>query len=151
MKDTQNKYRKTILFITIFATLIFFARCTEDSSPDAGILEYVIACSDEHPEGFTVNIRTFNPVTDGIAVAYFETQNRSGRESLPFVIEHALQHESVVGGWLDTRDSIYYYDSDRIFPDTALNAAIAFAVENRQYAVYHLGLDSLIIVPDSLK
>jgi fructokinase len=84
------------------------------------------------------------PVTKGISAAYFETQNSFGKESLNKVVEHAFNHEAIVGGWLNTDDSLYYFDSDKIFPDGEYVEAIAFAKENQQLSIYDLTNDSLI-------
>ncbi|MBP5649516.1 MAG: hypothetical protein J6X01_00355 [Bacteroidales bacterium] len=43
-----------------------------------------------------------------------------------------------MGGWLDTTDSLYYFDSSRLFPEDSLSAAIRFGVKNKQLAVYVL-------------
>lgn len=42
--------------------------------------------------------------TTGIAVSYAATQNSHSRESLTFVVEHALNHDGYVGGWLDSEN-----------------------------------------------
>ena len=83
-----------------------------------------------HPDGFTLDIRTMTEPTEGIAVSYAETQGSHSREQLPKVIVHALSHDAYVGGWLDTEDSLYYFDSSRLFPEDSLEAAIRFGREN---------------------
>lgn len=42
--------------------------------------------------------------TKGIAVSYAATQNSHSRESLTFVVEHALNHDGYVGRWLDSEN-----------------------------------------------
>jgi hypothetical protein len=42
--------------------------------------------------------------TKGIAVSYAATQNSHSRESLTFVVEHALNHGGYVGRWLDSEN-----------------------------------------------
>jgi hypothetical protein len=49
-----------------------------------------------------------------------------------------------VGGWLDTTDSLYYFDSSRLSPEDSLSAAIRFGVENKQLAVYVLSKEAEI-------
>lgn len=92
--------------------------------------------SKNNPDGFTLNIETFKPVILGIAVAYLATQDSFGREGLRKVIVHAKRHSRVVGGWLNTINSEFYFDSVRIFSE--LDAALEFAKENKQIAVFDL-------------
>jgi len=96
----------------------------------------------KNPDGFTVDLTTLKKVTGGISVAYLETQNSFDDEGLKRVIEHALEHEKKVGGWLDTDDQLFYYDSIRIFTD--LEEAKRFARENEQIAIFDLMRQRLI-------
>lgn len=89
-----------------------------------------------HPDGFTIDIRTMTEPTEGISVAYAATQGCHSREALDSVVNHALKHNGYVGGWLDTTDSLYYFDSTRIFPEDSLEAAKKFGVENGQIAIF---------------
>jgi len=54
----------------------------------------------KNPYGFTVDLTTLKKVTSGISVAYFDTQNSFGNEGLKKVIQHALENDKKVGGWL---------------------------------------------------
>lgn len=89
-----------------------------------------------HPDGFTIDLRTMTEPTEGISVAYAATQGCHSREKLNYVINHAMKHNGVVGGWLDTTDSLYYFDSARIFPEDSLEAAKKFGIENGQIAIF---------------
>lgn len=44
------------------------------------------------------------PVRFKVVVAYKATQKSFGKESLPKVIYHALEHDKTVGGWLNDED-----------------------------------------------
>lgn len=92
--------------------------------------------AEENPYGFTVDLTTLKKVTGGISVAYLETQNSFEDEGLKRVLEHALDHEKKVGGWLDEESGLYYYDSIRIFTD--LEEAKRFGRENNQIAIFDL-------------
>ena len=94
--------------------------------------------SQTHPDGFTVDVRTMAEPTEGISVAYAETQNSFSRESLLKVVSHALTHDGYVGGWKEDASGLYYFDSVRLFPEDSLRAALAFARENHQHAVFVL-------------
>lgn len=91
-----------------------------------------------HPDGFTMDITTLTEPTEGIVVAYAATQGCHSRKQLNRVVRHAIRHDGYVGGWLDTADSLYYFDSSRLFPEDSLDAAIRFGVKNKQIAIYVL-------------
>lgn len=91
-----------------------------------------------HPNGFTINIATMTEPDNGIVVAYAATQGCHSRKQLGRVIRHSMRHDGYVGGWLDTTDSLYYFDSSHLFPEDSLAAAIRFAVENGQIAIFVL-------------
>lgn len=100
--------------------------------------ERVWEYSKNNPDGFTLNIETFRAVKFGIVVAYLETQNSHGKEALENVIKHAINHEKVVGGWLNDENGFYYYDSVKIFKNSELKEAIEFANKNKQLAIFDL-------------
>ena len=89
-----------------------------------------------HPDGFTIDLNTMTTPTEGIVVAYSATQGCHSRDKLNYVISHAVTHNGIVGGWLDTTDSLYYFDSSRIFPEDSLEAAKKFGIENGQIAIF---------------
>lgn len=92
----------------------------------------------KNPHGFTLNLKTLRLVRFGIPVAYLETQNSFGDESLENVINHALQHNSIIGGWLDQESNLYYFDSVKLFKESDLDQAIEFAKENKQIAIFNI-------------
>ena len=100
--------------------------------------------SQTHPDGFTIDIRTMTELTEGIAVSYAETQNSHSRDQLDKVIRHALSHDGFVGGWLNTENNLYYFDSTKLFPENALKDAIQFGKENEQYSVSILSTNTNI-------
>lgn len=51
------------------------------------------------------------------------------------------------GGWLDTDNGSYYFDSVRIFPEDSLEYAIQFGRENGQIAVFVLSKQLIIKQP----
>lgn len=94
--------------------------------------------SQTHPDGFTINIRTWDEPKEGVAVAYSATQNCHDRVDLDFVVTHAKANGGYVGGWLDTYTGSYYFDSVRIFSEDSLEYAIQFGRDNGQIAVFIL-------------
>ena len=110
------------------------------SAPDnvSAIADAVWEFSQSHPDGFTLDIRTMTEPTEGIAVNYAATQDSHSRDQLDFVVEHALQHDGYVGGWLNTENGLYYFDSTKLFPEDQLEEALQFGKENGQTSVYIL-------------
>ena len=125
---------------TLLLVLMAFTACNNRPTEKdiEAMVDQVWSFSLAHPDGFTLDIRTMTEPTEGIAVSYAETQGSHSREQLPKVIRHALDHDGYVGGWLDTTDSLYYYDSTRLFPEDSPEAALQFGRDNGQTAVFIL-------------
>ncbi len=117
----------------------------------AGLADAVWTFSQTHPDGFTLDIRTLTEPTEGIGVAYAATQNSHGRKALDAVVSHATAHEGFVGGWLDTKDSLYYFDSVRLFPEDSLQAAVNFGKANFQKAIYRLSSGEEILLKEDVE
>ena len=111
---------------------------TIDKSSVSAIADKVWTFSQDHPDGFTIDIRTMTEPTWGIAVSYAATQNSHSRDQLDKVVTHALTHDGYVGGWLSTEEGLYYFDSTKLFPETALKEAIQFGKDNGQFSVFIL-------------
>ena len=99
-------------------------------------VEKVKKVAEANKDGFTFDLRTERMVTSGIVAAYTATQNSFGFDSLPTVVAHAEANAGVVGGWFNTEDAHFYFDSVRIF--TNLAEAIAFGKEQDQIAIFDL-------------
>ena len=117
--------------------------CANDDSPVknedvTAIADKVWAFSQSHPDGFTLDIHSMTCPTEGIAVSYAATQDSHSRDQLDYVVSHALQHDGYVGGWYNSDNGLYYFDSTRLFPEDSLAAAIQFGKENGQYSVFIL-------------
>ncbi len=110
---------------------------TAQSSTSA-IADRVWTFSQSHPDGFTIDVRTMTEPTEGIAVSYAATQNSHSRSQLDRVVSHALMHEGYVGGWYNSDDGLYYFDSTRLFPESELKEALEFGRQNGQYSAFIL-------------
>ena len=140
-----EKYRIGLLLaiLTICGTTSF-ASCSsnEDNATEQSnittIADKVWAFSQTHPDGFIINIRTMTEPTEGIAVSYAATQNSHSRDQLNKVVRHALQNEGYVGGWFNSEDNLYYFNSTKLFPENDLKGAIQFGKENGQLSVFIL-------------
>ena len=89
-----------------------------------------------YPDGFTIDISTMRQPAEGLVVSYAATQNSFDRKSIPAVVKHAREHQGYVGGWYNPENGKYYFDSNRIFPEDSLAAAVQFARDNGQHTVY---------------
>ena len=118
-------------------------------SPEA-VAERVWQFSQAHPDGFTIDIRTFEEPQVGIAVAYAATQGCHSRESLTSVVTHALDHDGYVGGWYDSESGLYYFDSSKLFPEDQMDEALDFARKNGQLAIYDITTGEVIRIDEQL-
>ena len=137
------KARFLILLLAIPLCCILQTSCTTNSnlaqkSEVEALSNKIWAYSLTHPDGFTIDIRTMTEPAEGIAVSYSATQGSHSRKNLNRVVRHAIRHDGYVGGWFDTTDSLYYFDSTRLFPEDSLDAAIKFGAKNKEKAIYSI-------------
>lgn len=144
MQSNMKKYKfwSISLWLVLYSVSVL-AACANDDSPVKNedvteIADKVWAFSQSHPDGFTLDIHTMTCPTEGIAVSYAVTQDSHSRDQLESVVSHALQHDGYVGGWYNSDNGLYYFDSTRLFPEDALAAAIQFEKENGQHSVFIL-------------
>lgn len=153
MKETL-KYWGLSLILTLCSATGFSACSNSEKSSEEDsvsvIADKVWAFSQNHPDGFTLNIRTMAEQTEGIAVSYAETNNSHSRQQLNKVVSHALAHDGIVGGWLNRENGLYYFDSTKLFPETSLKEAFRFGKENGQSTVFVLSTYSDIPVDGKL-
>ena len=141
----------TICGTTCFASCPSNDDNTTKQSNITNIADKVWAFSQNHPNGFTLDIRTMTEPAEGIAVSFAATQNShscvpsvaselssSMRDLLDKVVHHALQHEGYIGGWYNSQDGLYYFDSTKLFPENDLKGAIQFGKENEQHSIFIL-------------
>lgn len=100
------------------------------------MLQTIQTIAEANPYGFTYNIRTNSFVKYGYVVAYQETQDSFGEEGLKKVLEHALSHGGIIGGWLNSENKRYYFDSCRVFKKR--EEALEFGRQNKQLAIFDL-------------
>ena len=138
MKTIHKKYKFRLSLILI-AQLLILCSCGS-----ASLADKVWAYSQSHPNGFTLDVRTMTEPSEGIAVSYAATQDSHSRKQLGKVVSHALQQDGYVGGWYNREDSLYYFDSTKLFPENALKEAILFGRENAQLAVFKLSTSTVV-------
>ena len=130
--------------VLVLCGAVGLAACSsnKDGSDGQGriseIADKVWAFSQSRPEGFTIDVRTMAEPTEGIAVSYAATQGNHSREQLEGVVRHALQNDGYVGGWFNSADGLYYFDSTKLFPESELGNAVSFGRENGQFSVFVL-------------
>lgn len=132
----------TICGTASFASCSSYEDSITEQSSISTIADKVWAFSQSHPDGFTLDIRTMTEPTEGIAVSYAFTQNSHSRDQLDKVVAHALQHDGYVGGWQNSEDGLYYFDSTKLFPEDDLSGAIQFGKKNGQHSVFILSSDT---------
>jgi len=111
----------------------------------------VLEHSEKNPNGFTLSLETLKPVNFGFSVAFRETQDGFGIAGLEKAIKHALANGKTVGGWLNFRNGLYYFDSVRVFAETAFGEAVKFARENGQIALFNISKkEEIEIEPEAL-
>ncbi|MBP5517686.1 MAG: nucleoside hydrolase [Bacteroidales bacterium] len=109
---------------------------TQNRLTDKELYNAIWAMGQMYPDGFTLDISTMRQPTEGIVVSYVATQNSFDKKSIPNVVKHARANNNVVGGWYNPENGKYYFDSNRIFPEDSLAAAVQFARDNDQHTVY---------------
>lgn len=99
------------------------------------LTDRLLQVASENPTGFTINLHSFQPITQGWAVALKETQSCFGRDGAEKVIKIALEKSAgVVGGWLYGKD--FYFDAVLIIEDET--EATRVGLENEQIGIYQI-------------
>lgn len=102
------------------------------------LVSKVLSFATSHKEGYTLNIRTLEPVKTGYVVSYKETQDSYNAVDVLYVIAHALKHDNIVGGWYNEKNNKYYFDSNKVFAVNELDEAIDFGLKNGQKSIFDL-------------
>ena len=102
--------------------------------------------SKKRRNGFTLNLSTWKEPREGIVVSYAATQDLHTLSDLEYIVGHALSHDGYVGGWRDSTDGVYYYDSVRIFPEDQLEQAMEFGRINGQISIYILSSGTEVLL-----
>jgi hypothetical protein len=136
------RMKRWIASALLIALAILLSSCASDRSANitnaTELADAVWEFGQSHPEGFTLNIRKMTEPEEGIAVSYAATQGSHSRKQLENVVWHSLRHDGYVGGWLDKKSGLYYFDSTRLYPEDELKEAIQFGTVNGQRYVYVL-------------
>lgn len=141
-----------VLFPPVFTscgTASKTAETTENANvvrTPSSVRNRILSMGRNHPEGFTMDVRTMEVPKEGIAVAYAETRGLRSSSDIYKVTAHAYSHDGYVGGWLDKETGKYYYESVRVFPEEDLEGALKFARENGQKSIFILSSDTVIPV-----
>jgi len=105
------------------------------------LLDSLEKLAQENPEGFTVYLPSLEFVSSGWVISNKATQNCFGREGLKKVVEFAMKHNRIVGGYRNA-EGIFQYDSSIVEPNEQI--AITLMVIHDQDAIYHLETGRLI-------
>ena len=148
MKRNRIIWALALALATACGTSHHVERVAKVAPSTSRVVEWVWQYSALHPDGFTLNVSTMETPAEGICVGYAATQDCHSREGLDYVVSHSLEHDGYVGGWLDRTDSLYYFDSVRIFPEKEREEALEFARENGQIAIFVLSTGEEIRLVD---
>lgn len=100
------------------------------------MIKQILELAKAETGGFTVRLPELERVKTGVVSAYKETQNCFGNEGLKKALQHALEHDKVLGGWLNSENGKFYFDSCKVFQN--VEEAVRFGRENEQIAVFDL-------------
>lgn len=98
------------------------------------MLDTIFNIASKNPSGFTYSIVDNTFVENGFVVGYEATQNSFGLLGLFKSVEHAENHDQIVGGWENEDDGRYSFDSNKVFDDK--KEAIEFGIQQKQEAIY---------------
>lgn len=134
--------------LTALTLVVASLSCSQSDTPDTTdeIVDYCWLYAQNHPDGFTLRLTDMTTPAEGIVASYAATQNSFGKDGLRRAVVHALSHDKVVGGWLNTDNRLYYFDSDTIFEESALSEAIEWARKNNQQSIYILSTQKIVEV-----
>lgn len=101
------------------------------------IIAAVITAGNNNPDGFTLDIETFQFASTGYAVALAETQNSFDCEGLNKVVNYCIDNNiRYIGGWYNAKNGKFYYDATVVISDRS--QAIEMGRMNRQIAIFDL-------------
>jgi hypothetical protein len=95
------------------------------------------------PKGFTVDL-DLNHVNTGFVVAVIDTQDSFGDKGLKNVVEFAKENDLKIGGWFSETNQKFYWDAVKVI--NKKSEAIGFGKLNKQFAIFDLENDELIIL-----
>ena len=84
---------------------------------------------------FSYDVRGNSYVNSDLIAAYGVPDGKDGLPDLETVLQHALDHDSIVSGYRDPADGKMHYTSCRLFTDA--HNAITFAKAHGQTSVYN--------------
>jgi hypothetical protein len=84
---------------------------------------------------FSYDVRGNSYVTTDLVAEYSVPNGKEGIPELETVLQHALDHDSIVSGYRDPVDGKVYFSSCRLFTDA--HNAITFAKANGRSTVYN--------------
>ena len=97
--------------------------------------------ANDNPDGFTIYLPSLEFVKHGWVIANKLTQNQFGDEGLQVVLEFAMQHNRIVGGYRNA-DGIFQWDASIVEP--VEETAIQLMKLHDQDSIYHLDTQTLI-------
>lgn len=105
------------------------------------MFEQIFKLAEENKAGFTVYIPSLDFVKHGWVIANMATQNMFGKDGLTKVIEFAMKHNRILGGYMNT-SGIFQFDASIVEPNE--QRAIALMLLHDQDCIYNLNTKKII-------
>lgn len=99
------------------------------------MIDQILKIAEENKEGFTIYIPSLEFVKHGWVIANKATQDMYGREGLIQVVEFAMNHNRIVGGYLNA-NGVFQFDASIVEPNE--QRAIALMLVHDQDCIYNL-------------
>ncbi len=99
------------------------------------MIDQILKIAEQNPEGFTIYLPSMEFVKHGWVIANKETQDKFGRKGLIEVVEFAMNHNRIVGGYRN-KDGEFQFDASIVEPDRQV--AISLMLIHHQDCIYNL-------------
>lgn len=103
--------------------------------------EQILKIAEANKDGFTIYLPSLEFVKHGWVIANIATQNQYGVEGLDFVIEFAMNHNRIIGGYLNSKN-VFQWDASIVEPNR--EKAIELMKLHNQDCIYHIETKQLI-------
>ncbi len=105
------------------------------------MIDQILQIAEKNAEGFTIYLPSFEHVTNGWVIANRFTQNKFGRQGLIEVVDFAMSHNRIIGGYRNV-NGIFQFDASIVEPNDQI--AISLMILHDQDCIYNLRTKKMI-------